>query len=144
MNDETIEITELPIGVWTQHYKENVIEPMHDGSEKAKHTINDYKEYHTEQTVKFLVKVTPDKMREYERDGLHDVFKLQKSINTTCMVLFDGNGVLRKFDSVADIMKDFFEVRKRIYIERKRFLEGKLSAESDRLSEQVRLFLFLI
>lgn len=31
----TVEITELPVRTWTQNYKENVIEPMHTGTEKS-------------------------------------------------------------------------------------------------------------
>mgnify|MGYP001794327230 CR=1 FL=1 len=30
----TIEIDDLPVGVWTQNYKENVLEPMLHGTEK--------------------------------------------------------------------------------------------------------------
>jgi DNA topoisomerase-2 len=35
VNDEKVEITELPVGVWTQHYKESVLEPMLNGTEKV-------------------------------------------------------------------------------------------------------------
>lgn len=138
VSDDTIEVTELPIKTWTQKYKESVIEPMNEGSEKAKYAIQDFKEYHTEQTVKFLVKMQPDKLQAAERDGLHTVFKLQTVINTTSMVLFDAEGVLKRYNSPLEIVREFFDARKRIYIERKRFLEGKLGSESSRLSEQVR------
>lgn len=30
-----VEITELPVGVWTQNYKENVLEAMLNDSEKS-------------------------------------------------------------------------------------------------------------
>lgn len=32
---DRVEITELPIGTWTQAYKETVLEPMLHGSEKS-------------------------------------------------------------------------------------------------------------
>ena len=35
LDDQTIEITELPIKTWTQTYKENVLEPMLTGTDKA-------------------------------------------------------------------------------------------------------------
>lgn len=35
VDTKTVEITELPIGTWTQAYKENVLEPMLHGSEKV-------------------------------------------------------------------------------------------------------------
>lgn len=39
---DRIEITELPVGTWTQNYKENVLEPML-GSDKVKPIISEYK-----------------------------------------------------------------------------------------------------
>ena len=105
LEDNKIEITELPIRSWTQNYKETVLEPMLHGSEKDKsdksdkseksdksQTIVDYKEYHTDTTVRFVVTMTPEKLREARNQGLHKVFKLQTSISTTSMVLFDDLG----------------------------------------------------
>lgn len=52
LDDNNLEIVELPIRTWTQTYKETVLEPLLHGSEKAPAIINDYKEYHTDSTVK--------------------------------------------------------------------------------------------
>lgn len=46
----------------------------------------------------------------YEK-GLHQFFKLQTTFTTSSMVLFDANGCMRRYDDVADIMKEFFELR---------------------------------
>jgi hypothetical protein len=84
-----VEITELPIKTWTQTYKEKVIEPMFDGSEKNKpQLLQDYKEYHTDTTVHFICRLKPEDMEAAERKGLHDVFFLKSSINTSNMVIF--------------------------------------------------------
>ncbi|VDN44339.1 unnamed protein product [Gongylonema pulchrum] len=56
-------------------------------------------------------------------------------------VLFDPLGYLRRFENVTDICKDFFETRKKKYIERKNFQEGLLRAQSERLSNQARFIL---
>lgn len=45
-NNDTMEIVELPIKTWTQSYKEKVIEPYFDGSDKTAQILQDYKEYH--------------------------------------------------------------------------------------------------
>lgn len=34
LSDDTLEISELPVGTWTQQYKENVLEPYLLGTEK--------------------------------------------------------------------------------------------------------------
>jgi len=48
----------------------------------------DYREYHTDATVKFVVKMTPEKLAQAEENGLHKVFKLQSIISTTSMVCY--------------------------------------------------------
>lgn len=46
----------------------------------------DFKEYHTDTTVKFIIKMNPEKLRNSIGEGLHKVFKLQTAINTSSMV----------------------------------------------------------
>ena len=48
--------------------------------------FRDYKEYHTDTFVKFVVKMTPENMAKSEEAGLHKVFKLQTTITTNSMV----------------------------------------------------------
>ncbi|XP_030076913.1 DNA topoisomerase 2-alpha [Microcaecilia unicolor] len=137
----TIEISELPIKTWTQTYKEQVLEPMLNGSEKTPPLITDYKEYHTDTTVRFLVTMTEQKLVEAEAVGLHKVFKLQTSLTCNSMVLFDHMGCLKKYESVQDILKEFFDLRLRYYSLRKEWLVGMLSAESLKLNNQARFIL---
>uniref|UniRef100_A0A915EJT2 Toprim domain-containing protein n=1 Tax=Ditylenchus dipsaci TaxID=166011 RepID=A0A915EJT2_9BILA len=144
LSDDTVEIIELPIKTWTQNYKESVIEPMLESANDKQPQILDFKEYHSDQTVKFIVKMTPHKLREAEQEGLHKFFKLQAVIHTSSMVLFDSVGCLRRFNNTEEICRDFFEVRKKLYAERKRWMEGMLRAQSERLSEQARFILMKI
>ncbi|XP_065109660.1 DNA topoisomerase 2-alpha [Paramisgurnus dabryanus] len=141
IDSTTIEITELPVKTWTQTYKENVLEVMVNGTEKVPALITDYKEYHTDTTVRFVVKMTEDRLREAEAAGLHKVFKLQNLLTCNSMVLFDHVGSLKKYDSVQEILKDFFELRMKYYVLRKDWLLGMLGAESARLSNQARFIL---
>lgn len=106
-----MEITELPLRTWTQSYKETVIEPLLDGIDgKSMPLINDFKEYHTEQNVHFIIEMYSDRLKQAESDGFHKIFKLQTVINTNSMVLFDANGCLRKYSSPEDICLEWFEV----------------------------------
>ncbi|XP_062071662.1 DNA topoisomerase 2-alpha isoform X2 [Lepus europaeus] len=141
LNSTTIEISELPVRTWTQTYKEQVLEPMLNGTEKTPPLITDYREYHTDTTVKFVVKMTEEKLAEAERVGLHKVFKLQTSLTCNSMVLFDHVGCLKKYDTVLDILKDFFELRLKYYGLRKEWLLGMLGAESAKLNNQARFIL---
>ncbi|XP_018556739.1 DNA topoisomerase 2-beta isoform X2 [Lates calcarifer] len=141
IDKNTIEITELPVRTWTQAYKESVLEPMLQGSDKTPALINDYKEYHTDTTVKFVVRMSEEKLAQAEAVGLHKVFKLQSSLTCNSMVLFDHMGCLKRYDSVQDILREFFELRLHYYKLRKDWLLGSLGAEAAKLSNQARFVL---
>ncbi|KAK7507966.1 hypothetical protein BaRGS_00000931 [Batillaria attramentaria] len=141
LDDGTIEITELPVRTWTQNYKEEVLESMLQGTDKTPPLIQDYKEYHTDTTVKFVVKMSPEKLAQAEETGLHKVFKLQTTISTASMVLFDHNGCIRRYNRVDEILREFFDVRLDYYHRRKTYLEGMLSAESLKLDNIARFIL---
>ncbi|XP_031604241.1 DNA topoisomerase 2-beta isoform X2 [Oreochromis aureus] len=141
IDKNTIEITELPVRTWTQAYKESVLEPMLQGTDKTPALINDYKEYHTDATVKFVVRMSEEKLAQAEAAGLHKVFKLQSSLTCNSMVLFDHMGCLKRYDSVQDILKEFFELRLHYCKLRKDWLLGSLGAEAAKLSNQARFVL---
>lgn len=56
-------------------------------------------------------------------------------------VLFDAGGCLRKYESPLDILREFYELRLERYAIRKAWLEGMLTAESDKLNNQARFIL---
>ena len=142
ISDTKLEITELPIRTWTQNYKESVMEAYLNGSEKQPALIQDFKEYHTDVTVKFVVQMAADKLRSAELSkGLHQFFKLQTTLSTSSMVLFDHLGVLRRFENVNEILQEFYHVRLDYYARRKTFLEGMLGAEAQKLSNQARFII---
>ncbi|XP_015259935.1 PREDICTED: DNA topoisomerase 2-beta [Cyprinodon variegatus] len=141
IDKNTIEITELPVRTWTQAYKESVLEPMVQGTDKTPALISEYKEYHTDSTVKFVVRMSEEKLAQAEAVGLHKVFKLQSSLTCNSMVLFDHMGCLKRYDSVQDILKEFFELRLHYYKLRKDWLQGSLGAEAAKLSNQARFVL---
>lgn len=141
LDSTTIEISELPVRTWTQVYKEQVLEPMLNGTEKTPPLITDYKEYHTDTTVKFQIKMSAQKLAEAEAAGLHKVFKLQTSLSCTNMVLFDHVGFLKKYESAEEILREFFELRLHYYSLRKDWLTGMLGAEAAKLNNQARFIL---
>ncbi|KAM3184368.1 DNA topoisomerase 2-alpha [Hymenolepis weldensis] len=138
LDDQTVEISELPVKVWTQTYKEQVLELMLNGSEKVPVSIIDYKEYHTDVTVRFVITMTQDKLREAETVGLHKFFKLAVPFTTNSMVLFDKAGCLKRYNSAQEILQEFYTLRLELYDKRKSYLVGMLSAEARRLENQAR------
>lgn len=141
IDDQTVEITELPIRKWTQDYKEDVMEPMMTATEKQPQLIMDYKEYHTDTTVKFQIKMTSENLAKSEEIGLHKVFKLQNSLTTNSMVLFDRYGGIKRYNSVEEILREFYDLRLEMYRKRKSYLEGVYAAESLKMDNIARFIM---
>lgn len=143
LGDNKIEISELPVGVWTQAFKENVLEPLYSGSEKQKQIISDYKEYHTDTTVRFVITLLPAEYDNLDREegGFHRIFKQTASLNLAQMHAFDANNFLKRYENVQEILKEFYELRLGFYGKRKEYMLGQLQAEAKQLSNQARFIL---
>ena len=57
------------------------------------------------------------------------------------MVLFNRNHEIIKYDMPDTILREFYDVRLYYYEKRKSYMEGELSAESLKLSNQARFIL---
>ncbi|KAJ3107884.1 DNA topoisomerase 2 [Phlyctochytrium planicorne] len=144
-SDNTIEITELPIRVWTQSYKEQLESWMTgDDEKKIPASIQDFKEYHTDTSVHFIVTLSDAQMKAAEEEGLEKKFKISSSMSTTNLVCFDLEGRICKYATVEDIMKDFFKLRLQYYIKRKESMLNKLMAEYQKLDNKVRFIMEII
>lgn len=141
LSPNKLEITELPVKTWTQTYKENVLESLLHGSDKVPGIIQDYKEYSTDTTVRFVVQMDEHTLSKAEVEGLHKVFKLQTTLATTSMVLFDANGCIRFYQNPEQIIEEFYPVRLEGYVKRRQYLLGLLAAEADRLSNMARFII---
>lgn len=157
--DGTVIISELPVYKWTTDYKQ-MLETMMIGAvsekkdEKKKgdgeavnpfdkppaQIIKDFKENHTDTSVLFTITVPVDKLHEATREkgGLEKKFKMDTSIATTNMNMFDVNGMIHKYESPLDVLKSFYDVRVAYYGKRKDHLRGKLTEEFEKLDNKVR------
>jgi DNA topoisomerase-2 len=118
VDSTTVEITELPLKSWTQNYKE-LLESWVTGTDKTPAWIKDYKEYHTDSKVYFVIHLSEENMRLAEKEGLESKFKISSSIATSNLVAHDLYGRIRKYASVHEIIKDFFDLRQSFYHKRK-------------------------
>lgn len=71
-------------------------------------------------------------------NGLYKAFKLMTSINTGQMHAFDSNSCLRKYETPADILKEFYGVRYKYYQLRKDYQIGQFGAVANSLSARAR------
>ena len=130
--NETIEITELPIHEFTRDYK-TFLEKNHiDNKEytgKRDFVLEDIKEYHIDNKISFVLKLTPESFKEIRynsNDDLIKIFKLSVTIPTSNMVLFDSKNKIKKYNTIEEIMNEFYDVRLDYYKQRKIYLQDKL------------------
>ncbi len=83
-------------------------------------------------------------MAKAERIGLVKTFKLSKPITLTNMVLFDSQGVLKKYTSVQEILQEFYTLRLNLYTKRRASLLDRLQEEIKALSNKSRFILAVV
>jgi DNA topoisomerase II len=84
------------------------------------------------------VSLSEKNLERFENEGLHKVFKLQTTMTTTSMMLFDELGCMTKFNHVNEILEHFYKMRLELYVKRKAYLLGMLRAEAKKLQNQAR------
>ena len=131
MNSYTI--TELPIGVEYQKYKEYLDKLCDNG------TIADYVDKcgktKTDEIL-FEVKTTREFTRKHESArSLLEVLHLVKSLpETLCCI--DENNRVKEYGSIQEILDDFIALRLRYYNKRKEYLLKTLGDDLDKLSSK--------
>lgn len=108
-NQTIVTVTELPIGLWTEKFKEF----LEDLLEQKK--IKSVRNYSKPEVVHFEIVESPD----YELN--YDTMKMKTSIGLTNMVLFTREGRLQKFDMIDDIIEYFCPIRYEFYEKRKKY-----------------------
>jgi DNA topoisomerase-2 len=117
-------ISELPIGTWTTNYKEHL-----DKLEEDK-IIKGYKDKNTDETVYFEIQFTDDNLFDLiEKKKLEATLKLCNKETTTNMHCFNKKSVIRKYETIYDILREFYDVRLEYYRKRKQHQINELEKE---------------
>ena len=130
----TLEITELPIGKWTNDYKE-FLDSLVDTK------IVNYENHSTEDTVYFKIRMNTAQLTH---EKILKDFKLTGTINTTNMHLFDAKGNIKKYNSPKEIVKDFIDVRLHHYDLRKKHQLKKMSLELNVLTQKINFIRLIV
>lgn len=141
LNDESVEITELPIGTWTEDYKEMLENMITNNQNNLKHFENHY----TSKNVKFILHFTPNSRASLE-EKFETLFKLSssKNLGMNNMHLFNERGAIQKYDTTSDIIKSWAEIRIKKYYERKLYQINILQKDHEILSAKIRFILDVI
>jgi DNA topoisomerase-2 len=146
---DKIRVTELPVGFWTESFKElleDLIEPgLNKEGKKIVPLVKDYDDMSRDTTVDFTITLQKGKVDELESsqlehgcNALEKLFKLYSTSSTTNMHLFDSSDKLKKYDTVEEIIDDYFVTRLQMYIKRKEFMIESLEKKLVVLSNKAR------
>ncbi|QLQ78910.1 hypothetical protein HG537_0B02580 [Torulaspora globosa] len=142
IGETTLQITELPARTWTSTIKEYLLLGL-SGNQKTKPWIKDMEEQHGD-TIKFIIELTQEEMEKTRKIGFYERFKLTSSISLNNMVAFSPQSKIKKYDSVAEILEEFFYVRLEYYQKRKDYMANRLQWEVEKFSHQVRFIKMII
>lgn len=140
--DNEVEVTELPVRLWTQDFKDRLEDIIK--AEKVPSFIKDYTEYNTPDKVHFIIKMDDKHMKNATDKGLEDTFKLSKTMATSNLVAFDAQGRIHKYATVLDIMEEFYHIRLRYYEKRKQYQLSEMQKDLDKMSNQSRFIQMII
>ena len=143
----TITITELPVGEWSLDYKA-FLESLFvsaggagGGPKPADELgLRDFVDSNTDHDVRIELQFTLDGYITYKGspEDFEKTFKLTSSYNTRNMHCFDAESKIVKYDTVGDIIEDYFGPRFEGYVARKAAQIKQLELEVVTLSAKAK------
>lgn len=118
---KTIYISELPVGMATQSYKDK----LNSWIEVKDSVVRTYNEYHTDKHVGFEIECNEkylDELFSKDDETLYKELGLCSSINVN-MNAFNFDGIIETFNNPNEIMTAFKTVRLEYYQKRKNYLQ---------------------
>jgi len=129
---QDIEVTELPIGLWTQDFK------AHLSVLEQSDTIVNYKDNSDDTKIKFRIrfrKLYLSKTNDYD---IYKLLRMTKNIKDSNMHAFQCDGSVKKYECAEEILWDFFQLKKSFYTKRKNYMENSLESSLEKLNEKMR------
>lgn len=154
-DDNKLIITELPVGEWTSNYKEYLEKLLEDvpirgkpddkktkKQPKKENPFLNYKDNNTDTKVYFEL-IFEDGYLDSAKD-IDKQFHLYKKYSITNMHLYGPEGHIKRYDSVEDIMRDYYKVRLEIYKKRKEYQLNILEYQLKLISFKVKFIIMVV
>jgi DNA topoisomerase-2 len=144
-------ITELPVGEGTSNYKaflEGKLE-VNNGKEEKK-GVNKYKSFlgytsnNTDTKVYFELTFEDGYLEKTQESELVKLYHLVSKCSLTNMHAFNAKGQIRKYKTVDDIIKDYYDIRLEFYEKRKEYQLDILEHQLNLLSWKVKFISMVI
>lgn len=119
-----VEITELPIGTWTEDYKKMLETMMDEKDSVLRGYDSNYTHLKVHFTLHFTTAAALDELLEMDAAGNVEFdtrFKMtsSKALSTSNMHLFNAKCQIQRYDTPLDILRDYYVLRLEYYEKRK-------------------------
>jgi DNA topoisomerase-2 len=155
-DDNNLIVTELPVGEWTSNYKEFLEKMLEDVPLRGKiedkkvkkpkkekeNPFLSYKDNNTDTRVHFELSFDEGYLNTTK--DIDKTFHLFKKYSITNMHLYGPEGHIKRYDSVEDIMRDYYKVRLEMYQKRKTHQLAILEYQVKVISNKVKFILMII
>jgi DNA topoisomerase-2 len=107
--------------------------------------VKDYDDMSKDTNIDFTITFMKGKLDELENskgeyncNGLEKLLKLYTTNTTTNMHLFNSNDKLKKYETIKDIIDDYYETRLELYEVRKKYMIDSLNKEVKLLTNKAK------
>jgi DNA topoisomerase-2 len=124
INMSTLNISELPIGMWNDKYYD-ILDTLVDNK-----IIKDYTKNDTDIKVDITINISREVLKKIEDDdNMIDIFKLETYLSMSNIHLFNKQHQIQKYSNVNEIIDEFTDIRLEFYQKRKTYILEQLQRD---------------
>lgn len=154
INGNKLTITELPVGEWTSNYKEFLEKMLNDiplrsqvDTKKTKKVAKEnpfisYKDNNTDSKVHFELTFEDGYLQD--NSEIDKLYHLYKKYSITNMHLYGPEGHIKHYNTVEDIIKDYYKIRLALYSDRKAHQLAIIEHQLKLISYKVKFILLVV
>jgi len=148
---KTLDITELPIGTWTNDYR-MFLETLVSESKQDKKIVKSIRNYCTDSRIHFILEIDPENLKgliknkteDHGIDAIEKYFRLSTKLSINNMHLFSVDEIIQKYDCTVAIMESFYHIRREFYVKRILYQLDKVDQELKVLQNKIRFIQCII
>jgi len=154
INGNKLTITELPVGEWTSNYKEFLEKMLNDiplrsqvdtkkiKKVKKENPFISYKDNNTDSKVQFELLFEDGYLQDTPE--IDKLYHLYKKYSITNMHLYGPEGHIKHYNTVEDIIRDYYKIRLALYSDRKAHQLAIIEHQLKLISYKVKFILLVV
>ncbi len=154
INGNKLTITELPVGEWTSNYKEFLEKMLNDiplrsqvdtkkiKKVKKENPFISYKDNNTDSKVQFELTFEDGYLQDTPE--IDKLYHLYKKYSITNMHLYGPEGHIKHYNTVEDIIRDYYKIRLALYSDRKAHQLAIIEHQLKLISYKVKFILLVV